>query len=232
MAFQSIPIDIVDVSQSKRKRGRPRKNENMGIRIEEKPRKEGTEATTMVSNNGVFVDALALVNVEDPFGEELKRRTQDLESESATVAFQNIPIDIVAGGQRKRKRGRPRKNENVGIQAEEKSTEDGGEAMTMVNNNGVLVDAVALVNVEDPFGEELKRRTLGLETESQLLEFMGRLNGEWASQRKRRRIVQAGDFGDFLPRGWKIMLSLKRRGGRVWIICRRYIRFSVFSLLI
>lgn len=183
------------------------------------------------NNDGVFVNALALVNVADPFGEEFKRRTQDLETESSTVAFQNISID---GSQRKRKRGRPRKNENVVIHVvEEKPKEDGGVgAMTMVNNNGVLVDVAALLNAEDPFGEELKRRTLGLENEFQLLEFMGSFNGEWVSQRKRRRIVEAGDFGNFLPRGWKIMLSLKRRAGRVWIICRRYIRFYVFSFLI
>ncbi|XP_028757016.1 uncharacterized protein LOC114716211 [Neltuma alba] len=104
---------------------------------------------------------------------------------------------------------------------EEKPKEDSGEAIIIVNNNDVLVNAAALVN--DPFEEELQRRTQGLQTESQLLEFMGSLDGEWASQRKRRRIVPAGYFGDFLPRGWKIMLSLKRRAGHVWIICRRYI---------
>lgn len=191
--------------------------------MEEKPRKEGSKAMTLLNSNGVLVDSLTSAYVEDPFGEELKRRTQGLETESSTVVFQNIPIDIVAGGQRKRKRGRPRKNESAGIHMEEKPKEDCGKAITMVDNNGVLVNAVALVNVEDPFGEELKMRTQGLQTESQLLEFMGRLDGEWASQRKRRRIVQAGDFGDFLPRGWKIMLSLKRRAGHVWIICRRYI---------
>ncbi|XP_054796551.1 methyl-CpG-binding domain-containing protein 8-like [Prosopis cineraria] len=126
VAFQSIPIDIVDVSQTKRKRGRPRKNENVGIRVEEKPRKEGSKAMTLLNSNGVLVDSLTSAYVEDPFGEELKRRTQGLETESSTVVFQNIPIDIVAGGQRKRKRGRPRKNESAGIHMEEKPKEDCG----------------------------------------------------------------------------------------------------------
>ncbi|KAI4307401.1 hypothetical protein L6164_030597 [Bauhinia variegata] len=146
--------------------------------------------------------------------------------ESATIAFQNIPIDVVDGAPRKRKRGRPRKNEIPGVRVEEKAIKGKEEdrlAMTMVNNHSVPVEATALVNFEDPFGEEINRRTQGLVTESQLLEFLGTLNGEWVSQRKKRKIVLASDFGGLLPSGWKIMLSLKRRAGRVWIFCRRYI---------
>ncbi|TKY74376.1 Methyl-CpG-binding domain-containing protein 8 [Spatholobus suberectus] len=145
--------------------------------------------------------------------------------ESAT--FQNVPIDVVDSGQRKRKRGRPRKNENsVTVFVEEPREVNGhgngeGNAVAAVSETGFVVDAVRLDG--DPFGEELKRRTQGLETESQLLEFLETMNGEWASQRKKRRIVPASDLGDLLPAGWKIVITLLRRAGRGSVVCRRYV---------
>ncbi|KAK7351186.1 hypothetical protein VNO77_10451 [Canavalia gladiata] len=161
--------------------------------------------------------------------------------------FQNIPIDVIDGSQRKRKRGRPRKNENVatGFEEEEPGRVTGngfgtslekkeeeprrvdrngeGNVVAMINEKGFVIDAVRLADSVDPFGEELKRRTQGLETESQLLEFLESLNGEWGSQRKKRRIVQASDLGDLLPMGWKIVLCLLRRAGRASVVCRRYV---------
>ncbi|XP_020210008.1 uncharacterized protein LOC109795010 [Cajanus cajan] len=147
------------------------------------------------------------------------------------ATLRNVPIDVVDGGQRKRKRGRPRKNENsVTVFAEEpvKVDVDGngngngeGNVAATVIDQGFVVDAVRLDG--DPFGEELKRRTLGLETESQLLEFLETLNGEWASQRKKRRIVPASDFCDLLPAGWNVVLTLLKRAGRASVVCRRYV---------
>lgn len=161
----------------------------------------------------------------------------------------------------KRKRGRPRKNENSeGIFVQEPwkvnliaNDNFEGNALAIVHDKGFEGKVPAVVNEkvveskaeatvkekgsasevvpvvdEDPIGEELKRRTQGLETETQMLEFLETLNGEWASQRKKRRIVPASDLGDLLPAGWKIVITLVRRAGRASAVCRRYVRFSLF----
>ncbi|XP_068643914.1 uncharacterized protein [Aristolochia californica] len=91
------------------------------------------------------------------------------------------------------------------------------------NRRGVVVDLAALENNKDFFGEELRRRTSGLATEAELLEFLRSLNGAWGSRRKKRKIVDAEEFGDDLPRGWKVLLGLKRKEGRVWLYCRRFV---------
>ncbi|BAT78511.1 Methyl-CpG-binding domain-containing protein [Vigna angularis] len=139
------------------------------------------------------------------------------------VAFQNVPIDVIDASNRKRKRGRPRKNENLVTVFEEetKKVNEEGSTVVRVNERGFGMDADGLDY--DPFGEELKRRTEGLETERQLLEFLETLNGEWASQRKKRRIVSASDLSDLLPAGWKIVITLLRRAGRASVVCRRYV---------
>ncbi|KAK7311631.1 hypothetical protein RJT34_09893 [Clitoria ternatea] len=159
-------------------------------------------------------------------------------------SFPHVPIGgVVEGSQKKRRRGRPRKNENLEERVEDSKAVNGnveGKSVEFVDRKGVTVDTVVkteeIVNVKgfvdggghvvdsgDPFGEELKRRTQGLETESQLLQFLETLNGEWGSQRKKRRIVPASDLGDSLPAGWKIVVTLLRRAGRAWVVCRRYI---------
>ncbi|RZR99143.1 hypothetical protein BHM03_00028635 [Ensete ventricosum] len=102
--------------------------------------------------------------------------------------------------------------------------EDGDREV--LNRNGRTVDLIALGQKVDPFSEELRRRTVGLTTEEHLLSFMSGLDGHWASRRRRRRIVDASGFGDHLPRGWKLLLGLKRKEGDVWVYCRRYIRFA------
>lgn len=122
-------------------------------------------------------------------------------------------------GVKKRKRGRKPKVKVLSMEGE------GYVGMEMVNKNGAAVDVSGLANVEDPFGEELRRRTVGLETEEQLLGFMRELGGQWGSRRKKRKIVDANEFGDALPVGWKLLLGLKRKEGRAWIYCRRFIRF-------
>ncbi|EOX98769.1 Uncharacterized protein TCM_007458 [Theobroma cacao] len=66
--------------------------------------------------------------------------------------------------------------------------------------------------LEDPYGEELKRRTEGMAgNEEALFGFMRDLGGQWCSRRRKRRIVNASILGDALPVGWKLLLGLKRR---------------------
>lgn len=120
------------------------------------------------------------------------------------------------GGERKRKRGRKPKEKVLHLETQ--------GYLGMANRNGVTVDLVALVNADDPYGEELRRRTLGLDNEEKLLGFMRELEGQWGSRRKKRKIVDASEFGDALPVGWKLLLGLKRKEGRAWIYCRRYVR--------
>ncbi|XP_038990167.1 uncharacterized protein LOC103707977 isoform X1 [Phoenix dactylifera] len=93
----------------------------------------------------------------------------------------------------------------------------------VLNAKGVTVDLVGLGEKVDPFGEELRRRTAGLKTEVDLLRFLSGLEGQWGSRRKRRKIVDASVFGDDLPRGWKLLLGLKRKEGVAWVNCRRYV---------
>lgn len=94
----------------------------------------------------------------------------------------------------------------------------------MVNKNGSVVDIVDLGSLEDPYGEELRRRTEGISAnEEALLGFLRDLGGQWCSRRKKRKIVDADLLGDTLPVGWKLLLGLKRREGRASVYCRRYI---------
>ena len=135
------------------------------------------------------------------------------------------------GGERKRKRGRkPKLKVQLQIQNLEPGNEGNG-VLEMVNRNGVAVDFSALGNADDPYGEELRRRTVGLESEEALLGFLRELEGQWGSRRKKRKIVDASEFGEFLPVGWKLLLGLKRKEGRAWIYCRRYIRCFSFIFL-
>ncbi|XP_062077098.1 uncharacterized protein LOC133781989 [Humulus lupulus] len=126
------------------------------------------------------------------------------------------------GGERKRKRGR--KPKLLKVQLEMQNVEpESYRGLEMVNRNGVAVDFSALGNADDPYGEEFRRRTVGLESEEALLGFLRELDGQWGSRRKKRKIVDASEFGDALPIGWKLLLGLKRKEGRAWIYCRRYI---------
>ncbi|TYI37404.1 hypothetical protein ES332_A03G208900v1 [Gossypium tomentosum] len=118
----------------------------------------------------------------------------------------------------KRKRGR-----KPNVQAVN-SEEERERSLEIVNKNGVAVDLVALGGLEDPYAEELKRRTEGMAgSEEALLGFMRDLGGQWCSRRRKRKIVDASIFGDVLPIGWKLLLGLKRKEGRASVYCRRYI---------
>uniref|UniRef100_A0A0A9D3A8 Uncharacterized protein n=1 Tax=Arundo donax TaxID=35708 RepID=A0A0A9D3A8_ARUDO len=91
-----------------------------------------------------------------------------------------------------------------------------------MNPTGVAVDLARLAELVDAYGEELRKRTEGLGAESELLGFMNALEGQWGSRRRRRKFVDAGMFGDHLPRVWKLLLGLKRKEHVAWINCRRY----------
>ncbi|KAF9682516.1 hypothetical protein SADUNF_Sadunf05G0117000 [Salix dunnii] len=151
-----------------------------------------------------------------------------------------ISTRIAESSSKKRKRGRPRKNENVNfgnnelvereqienitiavvcddVEVQNKKKEE----MEMVSMNGVVVDFVALGNMEDPYGDELRRRTEGMQLKAEFVGFLG-FEFEWGSTRKKRRIVDASLFGDALPIGWKLSICVKKQAGRVWLACTRY----------
>lgn len=100
----------------------------------------------------------------------------------------------------------------------------------VLNPKGVAVDLARLAELVDPYGVELQQRTAGLGSESELLGFMNALEGQWGSRRRRRKFVDAGMFADHLPRGWKLLLGLKRKERIAWINCRRYVRFAPIPL--
>ncbi|XP_022768343.1 uncharacterized protein LOC111312396 [Durio zibethinus] len=188
-----------------------------------------------------------------------------IEYRNGNPSLQNIPVGIVSSSVRKRKRGRPRRDEkdNWLIESESLGIEEYKETAIFdgVNetaNAGNIsscsegkrrrgrprredsrsrvigneekkveseIERVAVGNVEVILGieEELRRRTESLGTEAELLEFMGGLEGEWASKSQKKRIIDAGSFGNVLPKGWKLMLFVKRRAGHFWLACSRYI---------
>ncbi|VFQ78227.1 unnamed protein product [Cuscuta campestris] len=96
--------------------------------------------------------------------------------------------------------------------------------LELKNKNNVVVDFTTMENNGDGvFGEELRRRTIGLESEGDALGFLSSLEGQWCSRRMKRKYVDANDFGDTLPVGWKLLIALRRREGRVSVYCRRYV---------
>ncbi|CAI8597522.1 unnamed protein product [Vicia faba] len=147
-------------------------------------------------------------------------------------AAQDTSVD---GSQRKRKRGRPRRDETPvlaicdgsngkGMETgDEKKVETGNDKKKRKVETANEKQGFVLDDAGDPFVEELIVRTQGMNTEPELLEFLEGLNGVWASDRKKRRIVDANCLRDVLPTGWKLILTLQRRGARASVLCRRYI---------
>lgn len=106
-----------------------------------------------------------------------------------------------------------------------KRSVDSEVELKKVNGKGEVVDFGELEKSGDDLYEgELKKRTVGMESEEAVLGFLSDLDGEWCSRRRRRKYVDAGLFGDALPVGWKLLLGLRRRDYRVSVYCRRYIR--------
>lgn len=195
--FLNVPLDVVDGSQQKRKRGRPRKNENSVTVFVEEPWKVNLNRS---SGNGEGNSGVVIGNEKGPEGNAVIIDNQK-GFDGNTAALGN---------------GKGFEGNAVAM-----SDNKGFEANIVATVKAPVVDAVGLD--EDPFGDELKRRTQGLETETQVLEFLETLNGEWASRRKKRRIVPASDVGNLLPMGWKIVITLMRRAGRASAVCRRYV---------
>ncbi|KAL3830415.1 hypothetical protein ACJIZ3_019217 [Penstemon smallii] len=160
-------------------------------------------------------------------------------------SHEQLASNVVPTGIHKRKRGRPRKDEVVlGYERKrdhtmvEVSVVDVNDNVSefpsinenvedrdrgVLNKDGVAVDLMGLRAVDHPFWDEVRRRSEGLGTEEELLGFLNGLDGKWGSTRKKRRIVDASEFGNALPIGWKLLLSVKKKSGRVWLYCRRYI---------
>lgn len=96
--------------------------------------------------------------------------------------------------------------------------EDSGVHVDNVSNN------IALPSVsKEPFVPQLKRKFTPLATEAELQEFFNNIGGEWASKMKKRKIVDAEDFGEGFPKGWKLLLGVRKKYGRFIIECRKYI---------
>ncbi|KAL5221421.1 hypothetical protein ABZP36_026134 [Zizania latifolia] len=91
------------------------------------------------------------------------------------------------------------------------------------NSKGVSVDLVGLARLVDPYEAELRKRTAGLVSESELMGFISSLGGQWVSQRMRRKFVDAAFFGDHLPSGWKLQLGLKRKEHIPLVHCFSYV---------
>ncbi|KAL6661682.1 hypothetical protein ACP70R_001066 [Stipagrostis hirtigluma subsp. patula] len=91
------------------------------------------------------------------------------------------------------------------------------------NAKGVSVDLVRLAGMADPYAAELRRRTAGMASETELMGFISSLAGRWVSQRQRRKYVDASFFGDHLPSGWKLQLGLKRKERMTWVHCFSYV---------
>ncbi|KAL2460424.1 Uncharacterized protein Adt_43844 [Abeliophyllum distichum] len=124
------------------------------------------------------------------------------------------------GGENKRKKVRRNRNSN-----KKRLLENGvGMELQKVNVKGEVVDFENLEkNGDELYSEELRRRTMGMDTEEGVLGFLSGLEGQWCSRRKKRKYVDAGAFGDALPIGWKLLLGLRRRDFRVSVYCRRCI---------
>ncbi|XP_011626564.1 uncharacterized protein LOC18442920 isoform X2 [Amborella trichopoda] len=97
---------------------------------------------------------------------------------------------------------------------------NGDNKEKMLQNGFVEVHALAS---RELFVPHLKKRTAALENELELVEFLDGLGGEWVTKRKKRKMVDASDFGDGLPDGWKVILGIRKKEGKLFIDCRKYI---------
>lgn len=139
---------------------------------------------------------------------------------------------------KKRKRGRPGKSEIravVGVEGGNAVVKDIVVFKEVVEDRDkeILKEDVnleALASVEDPYDVELLRRTENLKTEEEVLGYLGEINGKWGTWRRKKKIVEASEFGDALPKGWKLLVSIRKKQGRVWLFVSRYMRY--FSVLL
>ncbi|XVE60494.1 hypothetical protein DITRI_Ditri05aG0133600 [Diplodiscus trichospermus] len=237
--LQNIPVGIVTSSVGKRKRGRPRKDEKDIWLIESESLVIAEYRETAAFDRvNEMMNASNISSCSEgkrrrgrPRKEESQSRVigseeKKVESESLAIAehkekaaFDRVNETVNSGNisscsEGKRRRGRPRKEESQSkvIGGEEKKVESAIERVALENVGAIL-------GIE----EELRRVTEGMVMEAELLEFMSGLEGEWASKSQKKRIIDAGRFGSVLPKGWKLMLFVKRRAGHFWLACSRYI---------
>ncbi|CAI9104049.1 OLC1v1002656C1 [Oldenlandia corymbosa var. corymbosa] len=131
---------------------------------------------------------------------------------------EKMALAVHAAG-KKRKRIRKKAKQNKALTESKKGVE-----MQRVNKKGQEVDFTALESNGDKlFAAELGKRTRGLQTEEKVLGFLRGIEGQWGSTRKRRKFVDANEFGDALPIGWKLSLGLRRRDGRVSVFSHRIV---------
>ncbi|KAM7258023.1 hypothetical protein ACFE04_013764 [Oxalis oulophora] len=148
--------------------------------------------------------------------DKFRGRPRKIENQSNSGSNgSDILSDGVTDVEGMKKRGRPRKSETemnhpnaafVGV------SEEKGQDMALRGR------------VEDPYAEEITRQTEGFNTQEQLFGFLNGLNGgEWMSAKRKRMIVDASVFGNLLPQGWKLILTIKKNAGHFWLVCQRYI---------
>lgn len=184
------------------------------------------------AENSQIIRMLKQLCKSDPNFQDVDQMEAENNSNSVVPEFlstENLGI--------KRKRGRPRKHENVVFlrpptakrirhnTVKKVVVYDNEMDREIVNDSGVPVNMATLAGLDDPYGPEIRRRTMGMSTEDDLLGFLRGMNGQWGSRRRKRRVVDAREFGDVLPKGWKLSLCIKKKEGRVWLFCRRYLRF-------
>ncbi|KAE9599336.1 hypothetical protein Lal_00043979 [Lupinus albus] len=194
-------------------------NESSGTHRQTYSRRRRLPATDDVvtdsnTDNRRIIDYLKQLIREDPKFDQIELLQPCVHTE-VVAPIKEVRVGTELGLVRKRKRGRkPKVKVNL---------DECYRGIQIVNKNGVAIDFSALAVVEDPYAEELRRKTEGLKSEEELLGFLRDLEGQWGSRRRKRKIVDAASFGDVLPCGWKLLLGLKRKDGRAWIYCRRYL---------
>ncbi|KAL8225555.1 hypothetical protein R6Q57_018112 [Mikania cordata] len=184
------------------------------------------------AENSLIIRMLKQLCKSDPKFEDIDMIDDEKNRNSNSVVAEFLKSETLGI---KRKRGRPRKQENLVFirpptgkrlcqnPIKTEIVYDDEKDRDIVNERGVAVDMVVLAGLEDPYGHEIRRRTAGMSTEDELLGFLRGLNGHWGSRRRKRRVVDANEFGDALPKGWKLSLGIKKKDGRIWLFCRRYL---------
>nr|XP_017241687.1 PREDICTED: uncharacterized protein LOC108214275 isoform X2 [Daucus carota subsp. sativus] len=194
----------------KRKRGRPRKDKGVVPVIREIFKYEKREDGV----GSYMVDGMNMIKRKR--GRGRPRKDESVPMSMSMVMPTSTSMAMVVVPEAKNEENEDDKDDVVHVNSVESDKE-------VLNSKGVVVDVVRLAELEDPFGPEIRRRTEGMLTDAELLGFLEGLGGRWGSRRRKRKVVDASLFGDYLPKGWSLSISLKRKEKHVWLFCRRYI---------
>ncbi|XP_050208583.1 uncharacterized protein LOC126658024 [Mercurialis annua] len=211
------------VTDSKRKRGRPRKdsstldvtntiNVNMN---QERPVIVVEKEVTLADTDSLAKESSMLKNSSNLDADNDKMGVNVNVNEDVQVV---VVMNEVESGKNEVESG---KNEVDSGKKEVDSGKKEVQSVKKVVENGKKVESGG--GVEDWYGGELRKRTMGMQTQAEVFGALEGLEGEWMSKRKKRKIVDASLLGDALPRGWKLMLSNKRRASYFWLDCTGYI---------